>query len=184
MRTRFWLISVVFLCVFTTGAEAQVAKETARQTLEKELAAVEKQLLGVAESMPADKYSFAPTNGEFRGVRNFAKQLKHVAAVHYVIGAVILGESPPADAADEQGPPALKTKAEVTKYLQDSLAYLHKAVATIDDKNSLELLKTPFGQGGETRIGLVMGALVHSSNHYGQMVEYLRMNGVIPPGSQ
>jgi hypothetical protein len=68
--------------------------------------------------------------------------------------------------------------------LKDSLAYLHKAVASIDEKNLLEPIKSPFGQGAETRLGLVMGALAHSSNHYGQMVEYLRMNGIIPPASQ
>ena len=184
MRLKHRIIALLIVSGLTHAVMAQAAKETARQTLEKQFAAMEKQLLGVADAMPADKYPFVPANGEFRGVRNFARQLKHVAAVHYVIGAVILGESPPADAADERGPDALKTKPEVTKYLKDSLAYLHKAVATIDEKNALESLKTPFGQGTETRVGLVIGALMHSSNHYGQMVEYLRMNGVIPPGSQ
>jgi uncharacterized damage-inducible protein DinB len=188
MNKMRWMLAALFLYAYTGVALAQADKlaerHTVNQTLEKRLGGVEKQLLGVADAMPADKYSFAPTNGEFRGVRNFAKQLKHVAAVHYVIGAAILGEAPPADAADERGPDAVKTKDEVTKYLKDSLAYLHKAVATIDEKNLLEPIKNPFGQGAETRIGLVMGALAHSSNHYGQMVEYLRMNGVIPPASQ
>jgi uncharacterized damage-inducible protein DinB len=188
MKKTHLLLAGLVLCICAQATPAQAAKQTgqktARQVLETSLAGMEKQLLGVAEAMPADKYSFAPTNGEFRGVRNFAKQLKHVGAVHYVIGAAILGEAPPADAANEQGPDALKTKAEVTKYLQDSLAYLRRAVATIDEKNLLEPLKTPFGQGTETRLALVIGALEHSSNHYGQVVEYLRTNGVIPPGSQ
>src|SRR5215813_4953411 len=188
MSKMRWMLVALFLCAYTGAASAQADKHaerhSANETLEKRLGGVEKLLLGVADAMPADKYSFAPTNGEFRGVRNFAKQLKHVAAVHYLIGAAILGEAPPADAADERGPDAVKTKDEVTKYLKDSLAYLHKAVATIDEKNLFEPLKNPFGQGAETRMGLMIGALAHSSNHYGQMVEYLRMNGVIPPASQ
>jgi uncharacterized damage-inducible protein DinB len=144
----------------------------------------EKQLVDIADAMPAEKYSFAPTNGEFRGVRNFAKQVKHVAAANYVFGAGILGEQPPADAADERGPDSVRTKAEIIKYLKDSFAYLHKAVVTIDEKNVFEPVKNPFGKRAQTRIGLVAGALAHSSNHYGQMVEYLRMSGIIPPASQ
>src|SRR5262249_36789327 len=92
-----WMLAALFLCAYTGAALAQADKSaerrTVNQTLEKKLGGVEKQLLGVAEAMPADKYSFAPTNGEFRGVRNFARQLKHVAAVHYLIGAAILGEA-------------------------------------------------------------------------------------------
>jgi uncharacterized damage-inducible protein DinB len=188
MQKTHLVLAGLVLCISTHAVAAQTgtqaAQQTARQVLERDLAGMEKQLVGVAEAMPADKYSFAPTNGEFRGVRNFARQLKHAAAVHYVIGAALLGEAPPADAADERGPEALKTKAEVTRYLQDSIVYLRRAVATIDDKNLLQPIKSPFGQGTETRLALVIGALAHSSNHYGQMVEYLRMNGVIPPGSQ
>jgi uncharacterized damage-inducible protein DinB len=188
MQKTHLVLAVLVLYVFAHAVAAQTGTQAAQQTvryvLERDLAGMEKQLVGVAEAMPADKYSFAPTNGEFRGVRNFARQVKHAAAVHYVIGAAILGEAPPADAADERGPEALKTKAEVTRYLQDSIVYLRRAVATIDDKNLLQPIKSPFGQGTETRLALVIGAIAHSSNHYGQMVEYLRMNGVIPPGSQ
>jgi uncharacterized damage-inducible protein DinB len=188
MKKLNWMFAALILLACALAAFAQTAKpsepDAARQALEKRVAALEKQLLAMAEAMPADKYSFAPTNGEFRGVRNFAKQLKHLAAFHYVISAAILGEAPPADAADERGPEAAKTKAEVIKYLQESLAYLNKAVATINEKNLLAPLKNPFGQGTITRLEMVIGALSHSSNHYGQVVEYLRMNGIIPPASQ
>src|SRR4029453_3604433 len=130
MQTTHLMLACLVVCSSTHAVAAQTgtqaAPQTARQVLERDVAGMEKQLVGVAEAMPADKYSFAPTNGEFRGVRNFARQLKHAAAVHYVIGAAILGEAPPADAADERGPEALKTKAEVTKYLQDSIVYLRR----------------------------------------------------------
>ena len=133
--------------------------------------------------MPEDKYNFAPTNGEFRGVRNFGKQVKHVGAAIQLLSAAILGVPEPADAADERGPDSARTKAEIVKYLKDSYAYFRKAAATIDEKNAFEAVKNPFGPGIHSRVGLLTAALVHSANHYGQMVEYLRMNGLRPRGS-
>lgn len=166
---------------------AQTAKPMALRPVGQELNGwvtySEKELVGVAEDMPEDKYNFAPTNGEFRGVRNFGKQIKHAAAAMQLIAAAILGDPVPADAADERGPDSAKTKAEILKYLKDSFAYLRKAVATIDEKNAFELVKNPFGPGQQTRLGLLTIALMHSSNHYGQTVPYLRMNGVRPRGS-
>jgi uncharacterized damage-inducible protein DinB len=144
---------------------------------------IEKSLTGVAREMPEDKYEFSPTQGEFRGVRNFAKQIKHAAAVNYLIAASLLGDPVTADMSDERGPDAAKTKAEVLKYLEDSFAYLKKAAATVDDKNAFTPIKGVFGSTPATRIGLIVTAVSHSSNHYGQVVEYLRMNGHVPPGA-
>jgi uncharacterized damage-inducible protein DinB len=77
----------------------------------------------------------------------------------------------------------VKTKAEIVKYLKDSFANLNRAAATIDDKNAFTALNGASGSD-DSRIGLVVLALTHSSNHYGQLVEYLRMNGLVPPQSQ
>jgi len=187
MNRKNWVFVSLLLLVTGNLALAQTAKPTvprsASQEINEWVTYSEKELLGMAEDMPEDKYNFAPTNGEFRGVRNFGKQVKHAAAAIQLISAAILGDPIPADAADERGPDSAKTKAEIIKYLKDSFAYLRKAVATIDEKNAFELVKNPFGQGQQTRIGLVTLALVHSSNHYGQLVEYLRMNGLKPRGS-
>jgi len=157
---------------------------TATQAIQGMIAGVEKSVTGVATEMPEDKYTFVPTNGAFRGVRNFAAQIKHAAAVHYLIAATILGEPVTADMSDERGPDALKTKADVLKYLADSFAYLKKAAATIDEKNAFQPIKGVFSSAPETRIGLIVVAVSHTSNHYGQVVEYLRMNGLVPPGAQ
>ena len=130
---------------------------------------VEKNVVGVAEAMPADKYSFAPTDGEFKGVRTFGQQVKHAA-----------------DAGDETGPDSVRTKAEIIEYLKGSFEYLHRAAITIDEKNAV-VGSTPISplQGGRaTRMGLTVEALIHSYDHYGQMVEYLRMNGIVPPASR
>ena len=134
--------------------------------------------------MPEDKYSFAPTNGEFKGVRTFADQVKHVAAVNYIFGAAILGEKPPVDTGEENGPASVKSKADIIKFLKDSFAYTHKAMNSVDEKNLVAPIKNPFGDGPATRLGIAMIAVAHPFDHYGQMVEYLRMNGVVPPASR
>ena len=145
------------------------------------ISGIEKQLTGVAREMPEDKYKLVPTAGEFRGVRTFAKQIKHAAAVNDLVAASILGEPITADMSDERGPDAVKTKAEVLKYLEESFAYLKRATSTVDDTNAFAPIKGVFGSEAETRIGLIVVAVSHSSNHYGQVVEYLRMNGLVPP---
>jgi uncharacterized damage-inducible protein DinB len=187
MKRKNWIIALLLSSVCSNLAWAQTAKPTAQRSVSQEInewvTYSEKELVAMAEDMPEDKYNFAPTNGEFRGVRNFGKQVKHAAAAMQLISAAILGDPTPADAADERGPDSAKTKAEIIKYLKDSYVYLRKAVATIEENNAFELIKNPFGQGQQTRVGLVTLALIHSSNHYGQMVEYLRMNGLKPRGS-
>lgn len=157
---------------------------TISQVLDRAIKIVEKEFVPTANAMPEDKFSFAPTNGEFKGVRTFAEQIKHVAAVNYEFGAAILAEKPPVDIGDESGPASVKSKAEIMKFLNDSFAYLHKAVATIDEKNVVEPLKSPFGEGTVTRLGMTTLTVGHCGDHYGQMVEYLRMNGIIPPASR
>jgi uncharacterized damage-inducible protein DinB len=187
MKYKHWIFASLLLLIGASVAWAQTVKPAAPRPFSQEVndwvTQSENQLVAMAEDMPEDKYNFAPTNGEFRGVRNFGKQVKHVAAAIQLISAAILGDPTPADAADERGPDSARTKAEIIKYLKDSYAYLHKAVATIDEKNAFEPIKNPFGPGLRSRTGLVTGALVHSADHYGQMVEYLRMNGLRPRGS-
>jgi uncharacterized damage-inducible protein DinB len=156
----------------------------ASQVIQRLIASSEKQITGVATEMPEDKYAFAPTAGEFRGVRTFLKQVKHAAAVNHLVALSILGEPITADMSDERGPDSVKTKAEALKYLAESFAALTRAAATIDEKNAFASIKGVFGSAPDTRMGLIAAALAHSSNHYGQMVEYLRMNGLVPPGSR
>ena len=136
-----------------------------------------------AEAMPEDKYSFAPSAGEFKGVRTFAEQVKHVAAVNYTFGASILQEKPPVDTGEDKGPATVKSKAEIVKFLNDSFAYLHKALASISDKNQLDQVAV-FGEMKMPRLSVGAFAVAHPMDHYGQMVEYLRMNGIVPPASR
>jgi len=146
----------------------------------------EKVIVSAADAMPADKYVFAPTDGEFKGVRSFGQMVKHLSATNYILAAAALGEEPPADAGDELGPEAVRTKAEVLNYLKGSFAYLDKAIEAIGQKTA-PVKSSPISplKGTEaTRLALVVESLAHAFDHYGQMVEYLRMNGVVPPGSR
>jgi uncharacterized damage-inducible protein DinB len=177
------------LLALTTTAVAQAAKpkeehRTVTQVLDRTVSNLEREFVSAAEAMPEEKFGFAPTNGEFKGVRTFAEQIKHVAAVNYELGAAILQEKPPVDVGDESGPATVKTKADILKYLKDSFAYVHKAVATINETNLVEGVKSPFGEGSVTRLGLAASVGSHGFDHYGQMVEYLRMNGIVPPASR
>jgi hypothetical protein len=178
------IVPILALSIASVANAQSTQPRTATQAIQEMISGIEKQITGVAREMPEDKYEFAPTVGEFRGVRNFAKQIKHAAAVHYLVAASILGDPITADMSDERGPDSVKTKAEVLKYLEDSFAYLKKAAATVDERNAFEPIKGVFGSAPATRLGLIVIAVAHSSNHYGQVVEYLRMNGLVPPRTQ
>ena len=159
-------------------------KPTFAMVLERSLKGVENEVVPAAEAMPDDKFNFAPTQGEFKGVRTFAQQVKHIAAVNYMIAAAILSEKPPVDLGGENGPDNITSKADVVKFLKDSFTYLHKAANSIDENNVLGLVQGPFGPYKASRLGLSIIAISHPFDHYGQMVEYLRMNNIIPPASR
>lgn len=174
---------------FTITAAAQANKpkdehRTVGQVLEGAAASMEHEFVPAVEAMPDDKFNYAPTAGEFNKVRTFAQQAKHVAAVNYILGAAILGEKPPAEVGGESGPASLTTKDDIVKYLKASFEYAHKAIGTITEKNMLEPMKSPFGEGNMTKMGMAGIVTSHGFDHYGQMVVYLRSNGIVPPASR
>jgi uncharacterized damage-inducible protein DinB len=177
------LIIMLALCILGF-AQAHDERKTLSQALDGGVRVVEGEMVPAAEAMPDEKYDFAPTNGEFKGVRTFAQQIKHVAATNYMIGAAILNEKPPLDTNGEKGPDSLKSKADIVKFLKDSFAYAHKATASVSDANGLEPIPNPFAKSKTTRVGLATVFAWHSFDHYGQIVEYLRMNGIVPPASR
>jgi len=175
------------------GEQHVDAKETASLDAEREKHALqvlakltEKVIVSAADAMPADKYGFAPTDGEFKGVRTFGQMVKHLSATNYILAAAALGEEPAADAGDELGPEAVRTKAEILNYLKGSFAYLDKAIEAIGQKNTPVKSSpiSPLKSTEATRLALVVESLAHAFVHYGQMVEYLRMNDVVPPASR
>jgi hypothetical protein len=187
MHKMCWVFGLVVLLACNSLAFAQAKAEehkTVAQVLDGAVKGVEGEFVPAAEAMPEDKYSFAPTAGEFKGVRTFAQQVKHIAAVNYMIGASILVEKPPVELGGENGPDAIASKADIIKFLKESFAYLHQAAGSVNEKNLTDPIKSPFGEGKTTRLGMATLAVGHVFDHYGQMVEYLRMNGIIPPASR
>ena len=140
------------------------------------MSGMEKEIVDAADAMPADKYDFAPTQGEFKGVRTFSSQVKHLAEANY---GFFEGWNVPGAVKDEDIE-KLKTKDEIVQALKNSYTYAHTALKTITLENAF----VKMGEHNGTRAGTAAFCLAHSMDHYGQMVEYLRMNGIVPPASR
>jgi len=150
-----------------------------------EIGAAQGEVVSLAEAMPADKYSFAPTAGEFKGVRTFEQQMKHIATVNFEVASAVLGVKSPHEAGKaENGPDSISGKDAVVKYLKDSFIYAKKAAASVTAANATEMLTSPFGGSKMARYSLASVPAWHTFDHYGQSVVYARMNGIIPPASR
>jgi hypothetical protein len=140
------------------------------------------EFISAADAMPDDKYNFAPTNGEFKGARTFADQVRHVACANFAFFNEIEKLPPPPDC--EKGEPAnLKTKADLMTYLGQSFVYGETVIGKVTSLNMTDPVEGRYA-GPNTKIGMCITAVWHVSDHYGQIVEYLRMNGIVPPASR
>ncbi|HEY0564755.1 MAG TPA: DinB family protein [Terriglobales bacterium] len=138
---------------------------------------VEKEFVSLAEAMPADKYDFAPTTGEFKDVRKFGEQVKHVAEANMLFYGALLGQKH-----EEGEAKALTGKDQIVDYLKKSFELGHQAAKTMTPQNSF--VTVAIGPGSSSRAGLMTLAVAHAFDHYGQMVVYGRMNGIVPPASR
>ena len=143
---------------------------------------VEGNLLGVAEAMPEDKYAYIPIAGKFDDARSFGEQVKHVACAQFAFFNEFEGKKPPDDC-ERGGHDAAKTKAELVKYLKDSFDYSNRVIATLTAENALDRIEGRYA-GPNTKLGISVVSVWHVTDHYGQLVEYLRMNGIVPPMTQ
>jgi hypothetical protein len=189
---EYLLLSTVVFGTCTGVANAQAVSEAAKATpttvasaVDREISNAENQIVEVAEAMPEDKFNFSPeslniSGGDYKGVRTFALEVKHIAASNYAIWSPLTGDKFPKDFMGGNGPESLKSKAEIIQFLKDSFALGHKAAATLTIENMLQ----PAEGSKSTRLRLAEFAVSHAYDHYGQMVEYLRMNGIVPPASR
>ena len=172
-----------------TGAAASPSTPpTIASAIDREISIVEKEVVEAAEAMPEDKFDFSPEKlnlpgSDYKGVRTFGQQLKHIAASNYLIWSPITGEKPPENVNDGKGPDNMKAKADIIKYVKDSFAFGHKSVATLNSSNLVEPITSKSGRQ-TTRLFQATFAAAHCFDHYGQMIEYLRMNGIVPPASR
>ena len=164
---------------------SQQPSPTVASVVDRQISAIEKQVVEVAEAMPEDKFNFTPESlnipgDDYKGVRTFAVQVKHVASSNYFIWSPLTGDKVPENIKDGNGPADLKSKADIIKFLKDSFALGHKAAATLTAENMLQIPE----HSKSTRLYLATFGVAHAYDHYGQMVEYLRMNGIVPPASR
>ena len=158
---------------------------TIASLMDREISAVEEQIVAAAGAMPESKFNFTPeelslAGSEYKGVRTFAVQVKHIAASNYAIWSPLTGDKFPKDFMGGDGPVQIRTKTEILQFLKDSFALGHKAAATLTAQNMLR----PADGSKSLRLRLAMFGVSHAFDHYGQMVEYLRMNGIVPPASR
>jgi len=187
MKTLALLYTFVILvaCSNVTFAQHGTSGEhtTLSQVEDHYINGAEHALVPIAEAMPEDKYSFAPTNGQFKGVRTFAEMVKHVAASNYSMASAILHENPPIKLETDADVDAIKGKAEIVKFLKGSVDFLRKAVGSINEQNETELIQSPDSSKPLARLEVADRAVTHCWNHYGQLIEYLRTSGTTPPAS-
>ena len=185
------LHSLLIISLLTSTLSSQVqthpsqAAATLTSVVDHEISAIEEQVIDAAEAMPEDKFNFTPESltipgDDYKGVRSFAVQVKHIASSNYFLWSPVTGDAVPANIKDGNGPVEMKSKAEIMKFLKDSFALGHKAAAKLTPENMLQ----PYAPGKGPRLGRVEFGVAHAYNHYGQMVEYLRMNGIVPPASR
>ena len=184
-----WVVALLTagaLSQYVTTAKAASAQSqpTIASMVDDEITAVEKQIVDVADAMPEEKYNFTPESlniagSDYKGVRTFAGEVKHIAASNYFIWSALTGDKLPEGLKDGNGPENLKSKADIIRFLKDSFGLGHKAAATLTVENILQM---PTGKW--TRLHRAEFGIAHANNHYGQMIEYLRMNGIVPPASR
>ena len=171
---------------------AEISKnETVASALLRSLHYQEYEVRSAAEAMPEEKYGYRPADGKFKNekpefgpaeVRTFAEQVKHVACSNFGFAAEFDGQKPP-EACDKGGPSPAKSKKELLIYLRDSFAAIRKSLGAIGSKNMFDPIEGPYA-GPNTRLGLATVVVWHAADHYGQMLLYLRENGIVPPASR
>lgn len=168
------------------AAQPSPAPPTLSSTVDRQVTTYEKLVIGVAEAMPENKYSFTPASlnipgAAYKDVRTFAQLIKHTATANYFYWGAATGEKPPSNITGTNGPDELISKAQILQFLRDSFAVGHRAAAMLTPQNMLD--EVQFRNQKVTRLYAATNAVIHCGDEYGQMVEYLRMNGVVPPAS-
>ncbi len=147
------------------------------------LSGLEDELMGLVKAMPAEKYGFAPSAAifaptqttEYAGVRSFGAMVVHITQANYYYGGMLSGLKPDVDV---KSLASLKTKDEIVAALAASFAFTHKAMLTLTEKNAFESVHEM-----DTRASTAGAVISHGFADVGQLAEYLRMNGIVPPAS-
>lgn len=170
-----------FVLLHSAFAQNTPASKTIPESMNYMWKMVEKDFTDLADAMPEDKWNFKPMQGAFAQARTFAQQVKHVACGNEAWAKKLAGEKPP-ERCDVGGPNPAKSKREIMAYLRESFAMMDGEIEKTRPENLLSAVQGPYA--GSNRLEIMTSALWHASDHYGQLVEYARMNGVVPPASR
>ncbi len=192
MKRMVVLLALAGCCM--TGAQAQTGPTAPKiapgtmidpaKSFDGVLSSFEEECMGLVKAMPAEKYDFAPSaeifvsgqGSDYKGVRTFGAMVLHIAAANYSIGSAMSGLKPDVNV---KALADIKGKEKIVEALAASFAFAHKAIGTVTAQNAFESVR-----GTQTRASLAGYVTAHGFDHYGQLVEYLRMNGIVPPASQ
>ncbi|MCU1304777.1 MAG: hypothetical protein JWQ87_5061 [Candidatus Sulfotelmatobacter sp.] len=139
---------------------------------------VGRKLIAMAEDFPEDKYDFKPTPAQ----RAFADQLLHAAGANYFFTNLAMGKAAPAE--EDPKRDQYKTKADVVAFVKKSFADGAAAIKAKGDKGMSDMVVDPFGHQQMRVSDMAYGFIEHSGEHYGQLVTYYRLAGLVPPESR
>ncbi|WP_263368298.1 DinB family protein [Edaphobacter bradus] len=192
MKRMVVVLALAGCCI--TGARAQMGATAPKipagtlvepsKSLDGLLKIYEGQIMSAVNAMPADKFDFAPSQTIFKAeqttsydkVRTFGQMVAHVAQANYYFFGTLGGVKPDVDM---KAIGNLTSKDDTVKALAASFAYAHKQLATLTAANAFASVKDD-----QTKASMAAFGIAHMCDHYGQLVEYLRMNGIVPPASQ
>ncbi len=131
-------------------------------------------ILRSADKMPEADFAFKPVES----VRTYGQLLAHIADSNYGICGAARGEKPTVSGIEK----SKTTKADIVAALNDSFTWCDQAYSGLTDEKALEMI--PFFRGQHTRAGVLMFNTMHDYEHYGNLVTYMRMKGIVPPSSE
>ena len=176
-RARVGLTVAVFVLSLPFGVFAQAPANPITQALRSAWASAKANVRQSADVMPEAKYGFKPVDS----VRSFGAILAHVAGASYEFCAAAKGEKTPH--AEDEFEKSAKTKAEIVKALDGSIAYCDEVYKGLDDAKAAQMVGGAFGGPQGARASNLIGNTTHFQEHYGNIVTYLRINGLVPPSS-
>lgn len=178
MRCQAVLFTALFVAGAASAASAQTAANPTSDAIRQNWEGVKKNVKESAELMPEANYSFKPT----ADVRSFGAIIAHLAGANYVFCSAIKGEkSPHAEDAFEK---TATTRAAIITALNGSLAYCDAVYKAATDKSIGEAIDMPFGMPRSPRAGALVMEIGHMNEHYGNLVTYFRLKGLVPPSSR
>jgi len=175
------LVSILLAAPVCVSAQSETRSDPMAETVAQYFEMIRASFEALADALPADKWNFAPTGGQFTGVRTFAQQVKHVACANYAFFNQVEHKEPPPDC-ESGGPNPARNKSELMAYLRDSFEYAGTIMRRLTPANAMDTIEGPYG-GKTTRLGISTLAIWHATDHYGQLVVYLRMNAIVPPAT-